>query len=179
MRWFVSPRVEKYYLRVPKGFKQKFTQCCAQKDLKAASFQNYQIRGRRATLRDVARKFKVKSYVLEDLNSMRAHNVLKKGKGVVLPFRLGQSKRDRMYADLYEKPRKSVVRRRKYRSRIKLAQRRGELIRKPTAYYTVKKGDTLWDVSRKTGTSLDTLIRSNLSVVKNRMIRAGDKLVIK
>ncbi|MFZ8934769.1 MAG: transglycosylase SLT domain-containing protein [Bacteriovoracaceae bacterium] len=179
MRWFVSPKVEKYYLRVPKGFKQKFTQCCVQKDLKAAAFQSYHIRGRRATLRDVARKFKLKSYVLEDLNGMGAHNVLKKGKGVVLPFRLGQSKRDRMYADLYEKPRKSVVRRRKYRSRIKLAQRRGELIRKPTAYYTVKKGDTLWDVSRKTGTSLDTLIRSNLSVVKNRMIRAGDKLVIK
>ncbi len=179
MRWFVSPKVDKYYLRVPKGMKQKYTECCLNKDLKATQFQSYVVKGRRSRLRDVAKKFKIKSYVLEDLNSTSSHSRLKRGQAVVLPFRIGQSHRAKMYADLYEKPRRSVVRKRKYRSRIRLAQKRGRLIRQPSAYYTVQKGDTLWDVSRKTGTNLDTLIRSNLSLVKNRMIRAGDKLVIK
>ena len=84
-----------------------------------------------------------------------------------------------MYADLYDKPRKSVLRRRKYRKRIRLAKRRGKKISSPTTYYTVKKGDSLWSVSRKTGVSLDTLIVSNLNIIKRRQIRKGDRLAIR
>ena len=45
--------------------------------------------------------------------------------------------------------------------------------------YTVKKGDSLWAVSRKTGVAMNTIIRSNHGLLKRRMIRSGDKLVIR
>ena len=110
---------------------------------------------------------------------MSANTRLKRGTEVLLPFRIGQSKKARMYADLYERPRKSIRRKRKYRSRIRLAKRRGKKISNPREYYTVRKGDTLWTVARKKQVSLDTLILSNLRIVQNRMIRAGDRLVIR
>ena len=86
---------------------------------------------------------------------------------------------DEIYADLYEKPRRSVLRRRKYRRLIKTAKRKGRRITSPSIYYTVKKGDSLWSVSRKSGTSLYTIIASNMRIVKRRQIRAGDRLVVK
>ncbi len=46
-------------------------------------------------------------------------------------------------------------------------------------FYMVKKGDTLWDVARKTGVSLNTIIASNYSLIKRRSIRAGDRLVVR
>jgi membrane-bound lytic murein transglycosylase D len=84
-----------------------------------------------------------------------------------------------MYADLYERPRKVVRVRRAWKKRIRKALRRGRKIASPSSFYTVRKGDSLWTVSRKTGTSLDTLIVSNYHILKNRRIRAGDKLVVK
>ena len=84
-----------------------------------------------------------------------------------------------MYADLYEKPRRSVVRKRKYRKQIALAKRKGKVISNPTSWYTVKRGDTLWEVARKNKISLYTLIRTNLNIIGKRMIRAGDKLAVR
>ena len=84
-----------------------------------------------------------------------------------------------MYADLYERPRRSVLRRRRYGRRIRLAIRRGQKIVNPKEYYTVKKGDSLWTVARKYRLSLDTLIVSNLKIVRKRRIRAGDRLIVR
>ena len=80
---------------------------------------------------------------------MKNWNRLRKNQRVLLPFRIGQNKRAPMYADLYEKPRKSVVRKRKYRKQIALAKRKGKIISNPTSWYTVKRGDTLWEVAKK------------------------------
>jgi membrane-bound lytic murein transglycosylase D len=181
LRWFTPPNGEKYTLRIPLGMKAKWAACCQYANYYAADFQTYKVRSSRSKLKDVARKFKIKDVkVLTWLNDgLTKNSRLKRKQVVTLPFRQGQSKRAPMYADLYEKPRKSVVRKRKYRSRIRMAKRRGKKITNPSRYYVVKKGDSLWTVSRKTGTSLDTLIVSNLSLIKKRMIRAGDKLVVK
>ncbi len=181
LRWFTPPNVEKYTLRIPVGMKSKWAACCQYANYYASDFQTYKVRSSKSRLRDVAKKFKIKdAKVLTWLNEgLRKNSRLKKKQVIVLPFRDGQSKRAPMYADLYEKPRKSIVRRRKYRSRIRLAKKRGTKISSPRRYYVVQKGDSLWKVSRKTGTSLDTLIVSNLRLIKRRMIRAGDKLVVK
>ena len=96
-----------------------------------------------------------------------------------LPFRDDHTKKHQLYADLYERPRKSVRRRRAYQKRIRLARRRGKNITNPKEFYIVRKGDSLWNVARKTGVSMDTLIRSNLRLVKRRMVRPGDRLVIR
>lgn len=181
LRWFTPPNAEKYTLRVPVGMASKWASCCQYANYYAADFQKYKVRSNRSRLSDVARKFKIKDVkVLTWLNEgLTKNSKLKRRQEVVLPFRDGQSKRAPMYADLYEKPRKSVVRKRKYRSRIRMAKRNGKKITNPKRYYVVKKGDSLWTVSKKTGTSLDTLIVSNMSLIKKRMIRAGDRLVVK
>lgn len=180
MRWFTPPGEESYKLRVPVGFKKVAMECCSNMgELKATAFQTYQVRGRRSNIQDVARKFRIKNkYVLESLNNLTSYQRLDQGAEVLLPFRLGQNKRENMYADLYERPRRTVVRARRYKQRVKRALASGKKISTPSKYYTVQRGDSLWSVSRKTGVSLDTLIASNAHIVGHRMIRAGDKLVI-
>lgn len=179
LRWFIPAHIESYALRLPVGTKEAF----AKLDInfyKAEFFDTYEVRGKRATLADVGNKFKVKNYVLKDLNPQLAvHAYLKQGALVRLPFRVGQDRKEPMYADLYEKPRKEVIRKRDYSYRIKLAKKRGRKISNPTEYYMVQKGDTLWSVARKAGVSLDTLIVSNIDVIQHRMIREGDKLVVR
>lgn len=179
MRWFTPPNVETYKLRIPAGMTAAWTECCKEQEFKAVAFMEYRMRSSRSDLRDVARKFKIKDIkVLERINGFGGKKRLERNQVVYLPFKQGQNLRDNMYADLYEKPRKSVVRRRKYNSRIKTALRRGKRISNPSRYYTVRKGDSLWSVSRSVGVSMDTIIASNYSLLKGRMIRAGDKLAI-
>lgn len=180
LRWFTPPSENNYKLRVPVGYKKVAMECCAQMDeLKATAFQKYRVRGRKSNVQDVARKFLIKNkYVLESLNNTSSYQVLSQDSVVLLPFREGQSRTENMYADLYEKPRKTVVRARKYKQRIRRALASGKKISAPSKYYTVQRGDSLWSVSRKTGVSLDTIIASNAHIVGHRMIRAGDRLVI-
>ena len=96
-----------------------------------------------------------------------------KGESVKLPFRLGEtvSPSNNLYADLYEKPRREVLRRnhrnRRYASR-----------KKDVRYYTVKKGESLFTVAQKHGISVKRLIASNTYVKKARKVNAGDKLII-
>lgn len=181
LRWFSPPDIAEYKLRVPVGYREQWANCCdGEEDYPyAVSFKDYRIRGKNNRLSDVARKFKIKDKkVLEWLNDKPAHARLKRGEMITLPFRKGQSNKAPMYADLYEKPRKSVIRRRVYRKQIRRALARGSKIVAPKRFYTVKRGDSLWSVAQKTGTSLDTLIVSNYHIIKHRMIRAGDRLAV-
>lgn len=181
LRWFTPPQGN-YSLRIPVGTKTVFQKCCEgnAKELLAVDFKEYVVKGRRSTLVDVARKFKIKdSFVLSWLNDLQKNSKLDRGQVVLLPFRKGQSNKENMYADLYEKPRRVVRLRRSWSKRISRALKRGRKIASPSQYYHVKKGDSLWTVSRKTGTSLDTLIVSNYHILKNRRIRAGDRLAVK
>ncbi len=180
LRWFTPPNQEKYRLRVPVGIKKTWREMASSQAFKAENFKTYLVRSSRSRLNDVARKFKIKSRsVLAWLNEMPANQKLKRGQEVLLPFREGQSIKAPMYADLYEKPRRRVVRYRRYRRLIRQALRRGSKILNPTQYYVVQKGDSLWTVARKTGTNLNTLIKSNYSLIRRRMIRAGDKLAVR
>ena len=179
LRWFTPPWTDSYELRVPTGKKEVYEKCCASKDLTALAFQKYKIRGKRANLRDIARKFKIKRpEVLQWLNKAKLRTVFSRGQTVLLPFRQGQSRRDNMYADLYERPRRSVLRRKEYKKQVRKGLLKGKKITTPSEYYVVKKGDSLWSVAKKTGQSMDTIIASNMNIIKHRMIRRGDKLVV-
>lgn len=182
LRWFTSPYNKEYPLRLPVGKSEIYNKLCLNNvAMNADSYQHYTVRGRRSKLKDVARKFKIKDLkVLVHLNSHISKNrYIKRGTPVLLPFKIGQSKKENMYADLYEKPRKSIRRLRSYRKRIRVAKSKGRAIRRPSRYYTVKRGDSLWTVARKNGISLDNLIASNLKIIKRRRIRAGDRLAVK
>ncbi|MCF8057727.1 MAG: transglycosylase SLT domain-containing protein [Bacteriovoracaceae bacterium] len=181
LRWFTPP-VGNYQLRLPVGKKREFASCCSgsPERLVASDFMTYTVKGRRSNLKDVARKFKIKdNKVLSWLNNVTEQKSLDRGERILLPFKEGQDIKDNMYADLYERPRKTVRLRRAWSTRIKRALSRGRKIASPSEYYKVRKGDSLWTVSRRTGTSLDTLIVSNYHILKNRRIRAGDTLAVK
>lgn len=179
LRWFSSPDIENYTLRIPVGSKEVWDQCCQNMDFKATDFQVYQVRSSNSSLDDVAKKFKIKSKeVLSTLNSLKWNQPLAKNQVVLLPFRKDQNLKAPMYSDLYERPRRSVIRRRSYGRRISQAKKRGRPIANPRTY-VVQKGDSLWSVSRKTGTQLDNLIVSNIAILAQRQIRVGDQLSVK
>ncbi len=181
-RWFTPPG-DSYRLRVPRGtFARKWNRLPAAEKtaLVATEFQQYRVRGNTATLAEVARVNDLKEpSVLAEINNIPVGRTLKSGEVILLPFRSGQSRRDSMYADLYEKPRRVVQERNQFRSRIEQAKRRAKPISNPSEFYTVKKGDSLWTVAQKTGVALDTLIVSNLDLIQRRMIRAGDRLAVR
>lgn len=180
LRWQTPPLGESYTLRVPVGKKDIWEHTThAQVVLAADDYKMYQLRGY-ATLKDVGRKFKVPANILSDLNGISKNKRLLPKTAVKLPFRNDHKHRkNHLYADLYEKPRKSILRRRAYQKWVKRGYRRGKAINNPSQFYTVKKGDTLWDIARKTGVSINTIIRSNYKLVKRRMILPGDRLAIK
>jgi membrane-bound lytic murein transglycosylase D len=177
-RWQTPDQEEAYSLRIPAGMTVVWNQCCAKDTFKATDYQLYVMRGH-GKLKHVARKVKVKAKVLAEMNNISLRQKLKPKTIIKLPFRSGQTRKEPMYADLYEKPRRSVRRKRKYRRRLRMALRRGKKVRNPSEFYIVKKGDTLWHVARRKGVSLDTIIKSNYRLVKRRMILPGDKLAIR
>ncbi|MBL7663618.1 MAG: transglycosylase SLT domain-containing protein [Bacteriovoracaceae bacterium] len=179
IRWQTPSDMDKYPLRLPKGLASDFKSCCQPAQFVANDYQMHVVT-KSMTLKDVSRKFKVPEKILQELNpTLSSTKSLYAKTAVVLPFRNGHSKRENMYADIYELPPRKTRERQAYRRRIANAVSKGELISNPTQHYVVQKGDTLWDVSKKTGVSLDTLIRSNLPLVKSRQIVPGDKLGIR
>lgn len=179
LRWQTPPNMEKYVLRVPVGKKDAWEKLVDKSVVKATDYKVYQLRGY-ASLYHVGRKFKVPTKVLAEINDMDPKKRLFPKTAVYLPFRDDhRAKKHKLYADLYEKPRKSILRRRAYNRWIKRGVRSGANIENPKQFYIVKKGDSLWSIARKTGVNINTIIRSNYTLVKKRMILPGDKLAIK
>ena len=178
LRWYTPPD-RSYNLRIPVGATKLYEDCCKFRDFMALAYQKYEVKRKNSSFKKIARQFKIRPKFLARLNDMSWTAPLRRGDIIILPFREGQSKRDKMYADLYERPRKRVVRRRVYRRLVRRGRQKGKKITNPSEFYVVRKGDTLWTVSRKTGVSLNTLIASNYRIIKRRMIRAGDKLIVR
>jgi membrane-bound lytic murein transglycosylase D len=178
LRWYIPHNIEKYRLKVPVGAEVVYEQCRENKDFTASAFQKYRPHSA-TTIAQVAKKFRIQTSVLEDLNSCPASMRIAKNQEVVLPFREGQNIKEAMYADLYERPRRHVLGQKTYKGQIKLAKASGQRIANPQEYYTVQKGDTLWTVAKKTGTPLNVLINSNIGIIEGRMIRQGDKIAVR
>jgi membrane-bound lytic murein transglycosylase D len=84
-----------------------------------------------------------------------------------------------MYADIFEKSPKKTGKRRNYSRIVSSNMKGGKLIKNPSIYYTVKKGDSLWKVAQRTGVPMSTIIRTNAHIIKRRGILPGDKLAIR
>lgn len=179
LRWQTPPHGEDYVLRVPVGKRSIWEQKAEDFTVVATDYKTYNLQGY-ASLYNVGRKFKVPLDVLSELNKIPGKKRLYPKTTILLPFRADHNqKEERLYADLYEKPRKSVLRRRTYQRWIKRGQMAGKKINNPSEFYTVQKGDTLWHIAKKTGVSINTIIRSNYKLVKRRMILPGDRLAIR
>ncbi len=176
LRWFTPPNADSYRLRIPPNTAEKFAQCCSKLDLIAKDYQQY-VMTKSMSLAEISKKFKIrKAYVLGSLNNVSEHATFAKGESIKLPFRVGEmvSPSNNLYADLYEKPRKEVLRK---SNRHRIA--RSAFRKKDVRYYTVKKGESLFTVAQKHGISVKRLIASNNEIRKSRKVNAGDKLVIK
>jgi membrane-bound lytic murein transglycosylase D len=180
LRWFTPPNIAEYRLRLPPNSAEKFADCCANGGLLAVDFQQYVVPKRGMSLEQVSKKFKIrKNYVLAGLNNISEKTKFNEGDIIKLPFRLGETvaPTNNLYADLFEKPRKEVLRKnsRAYKAR-RYASRK-----KPFRYYTVKKGESLFTVAQKHGISVKRLIASNAEVInrKSKKVNAGVKLVIR
>ncbi len=179
LTWITPPDGRLYMLRIPVGYKKVFDDCCNSEEYIAKNFEFHTVGKKGQNLKYVAQKYKIRPEVLFDLNDLDKTRPLKEGTEICLPFRKGDDPKDQLYSSVYPSlPRKSALRRARSKERIMKALSSGRKIINPTKYYTVKKGDTLWAVARKTGTNLDTLIASNINLVQGRPIRAGDRLAI-
>ena len=179
LRWFTPPNAANYKLRIPPNAAEKFALCCSKMDLAATDFQEYIITKKNMTLAEISKKFKIrKAYVLSGLNNVSENTRFQKGDSIKLPFRIGEfvSPSNNLYADLYEKPRREVLRKNNRNRRLLARSAAGK---KPVRYYTVKKGESLFTVAQKHGISVKRLIASNNEIKKSRRVAAGDKLVIK
>ena len=128
MRWFTPPNIADYKLRIPPNTAEKFAQCCSKIDFVATDFQEYVVTKKSMSVADISKKFKIKkNYVIASLNNVGENAVFSKDTKVKLPFRVGEfvSPSNNLYADLFEKPRKEVLRKssrlyyRRYASRKK------------------------------------------------------------
>lgn len=181
LRWFTPPNIQDYKLRIPPNTAEKYAQCCAKSNLYAVDFQEFVVPKKSMSVAQISKKFKIKAkYVLASLNNVSENKTFSKGEVVKLPFRINEevSPANNLYADLFEKPRREVLRKnsRAYRAR-RYASRR----KKPSRYYTVKKGETLFTVAQKHGISVKRLIASNGAKIdkKSKKVNAGVKLVIR
>lgn len=176
LRWHTDPFQETYRLRVPVGMKQHYAKCCQMKDFMARRFKIYRTK-KRVRLEDVARKFGIKTGILVALNkNYSSKKRMSPGSEVLLPFHEEHEGKESFYSDLKRRRRYRNRRgRRRYLSYIRQAKKKGAL--GGSKVYTVRKGDTLWGVSRKIGVPVSKLIRHNLALLGGgRMIRAGDRL---
>lgn len=179
VRWQIPPYLETYPLRVPVGAKEAWDSYQEKDSVVASSYKTY-IPNSKSTLQHVSRKFKVPMDVLESLNPDIDENNISPRTVVYLPFREDHSLTSSMYADIYEKGKsRRGGKGRSYDRMIASSINRGKVIKNPSVYYTVKKGDTLWKVAQRTGVPMSTIIRTNSHITRKRMILPGDKLAIR
>jgi membrane-bound lytic murein transglycosylase D len=178
VRWQIPPYMESYALRVPVGAKDAWDEYKEKDSVVADSYKTYVTNGR-SSLSQVSRKFRVPTKVLETLNPEITSKSIAPRTVVYLPFREDHSIRASMYADIYEKSRKKTSRSRRYQRVIASYSKKGKVIKNPTVYYTVKKGDSLWRVAQRTGVPMGTIIKTNRHIIKKRQILPGDRLAIR
>jgi membrane-bound lytic murein transglycosylase D len=179
VRWQIPHYVDAYPLRVPVGAKEAWDEYENKDSVIADNFKTY-VTPKWSSLSQLSQKFKVPVDVLASLNpDITSSRSISPKTPVNLPFREDHSLTASMYADLYEKSSRTVKKTGRYRRIVASGINRGKLIKNPSVFYTVKKGDTLWKVARVTGVPMSTIIRTNRHIVKRRMILPGDRLAIR
>ena len=177
-RWQTPPYMETYPLRVPVGAKDAWENYKEKDSVVSDSYKTH-VPANRTSMAHISKKFKVPVDVLTALNPDLNENDLAPKSIVYLPFREDHSLRSSMYADIYEKSTKQTRRAQRHSRSVASYGRGGKLIKRPSVYYTVRKGDTLWRVAQKTGVPMSTIIRTNRHLISRRQITPGDKLAIR
>ncbi len=177
-RWQIPPYLENYALKVPVGAKEAWDEYKDKDSVVADSYKTYVTNGQ-SSLQNISKKFKVPTEVLVELNPDMNLNKLSPRSVVYLPFREDHSLQASMYSDIYEKSSKKIKKSRRHDRMMASHGKKGKLIKNPSVFYTVKRGDTLWRVAQRTGVPMSTIIRTNRHIIKRRTILPGDRLAIR
>jgi len=153
LRKYTPPDSKKYRLKIPVGKKNKFLAAYASMPSpRETSWVRHRIR-RGETVSTIAARYGVSQYAIFDANNLSRRSTIYAGKEIIVPVPLdseyrGGSKR-RVQSD--------------YRAR--------------NSIYAVRSGDTMWDIARAFGTTVDALRRANY-IERGSRIYVGQKLKI-
>ncbi|MBP9674793.1 MAG: transglycosylase SLT domain-containing protein [Bacteriovoracaceae bacterium] len=180
LRWNTPPEIEAYHLRLPVGAKDVLENCCKVEDFSAHNtFTQITVPKKGSTLFNIAKRYRIHPQALVSINQNKGPTEkLSAGTLVYLPIRKDHSASNTFYAEHYRSPKKWKGKSYRYIKNISYKKRRQTSSK--AQYYRVRKGDTLWDVSRKTGVPMERIIRSNVAKLdKGRGLKAGSKLIIR
>ena len=151
LRKYTPPNMKKYSLKVPVGKVAKFQQVYA--DLpspKETSWVRHKIRTGE-TVSTIASRYGVSQYAILEANSLRRRSTIYAGKELIVPVPLDRATKSSSKKNRQYSASKSV--------------------------YKVRPGDTLWDIARAFGTTIDGLRRLNY-IGRGSRIYVGQKLKI-
>lgn len=157
-RWFTPPDESGWELRVPPGKKED-----CEKGLKKVprknwiEFKTYRIE-KGDTLWQIAYRFDISPWEIERLNNLRARN-LRPGETILIPVR------------------PDVQPKKIYHGKGRKLYRREFAYSKNATFYTVKPGDTLWDISARFGVSVKDIKKWNM-IPKKNLIKPEDTIII-
>jgi membrane-bound lytic murein transglycosylase D len=152
LRKTTPPDIKQYVLRVPPGQRDEF--CSSYPNLKTTkepTFAEHKVR-KGETVSLIARKFGVSQFAIVEANNLRRPYLLSIGQRLVIP---GASGEQESYADASGKSKPKTS----------------------GGQYTVRSGDTLWDLARAFGTTSSELRRMN-GLSRNASLHVGQKLKV-
>lgn len=152
LRKYTPPNVKKYELKIPVGLKDKFF--AAYDGLpspKETSWVKHKIR-RGETISLIASKYGVSQYAILEANNLSRRSTIYAGKNIIVPVPLDRG------SDYW----------RSGKNRDYTAN---------NSIYVVRSGDTMWDIARAFGTTVNGLRRINY-IERGSRIYVGQKLKI-
>jgi membrane-bound lytic murein transglycosylase D len=157
LRWYTPPNMPEYMIRIPKGkakiFAENFELIPTKDRLK---FHTHRV-AEGETLWDISRRYRTSMRQIKYLNNLRSSRLIRAGSTLVIPLREGTKIRD------IKRP-----------TRTKTASVK---IPAGAKTYTVRKGDTLWDISMRFGIGVNELLKLN-NLRRSRPIHPGQMLLI-
>lgn len=151
LRKYTPPNTKSYLLKIPKGTKEKFM--AAYEGLpspKETSWVRHDIR-KGETISTIASRYGVSQYAILEANNLSQRSMIYAGKQLIVPVPM-----DRGYSG-------SGKSSKEYSSK--------------NSIYSVRSGDTMWDIAKAFGTTVDALRGINY-IEKGSRIYVGQKLKI-
>jgi len=159
LRVYTPPGTKNYTLKVPSGMKQSFAAIYDQlQSPKDATFAHHKVK-KRETIASIASKYGVSQYAILEANNLAKGTKVKAGRELIIP----------VPADYAQSQPKANT-----KKKTKSAPGTGDTT---GGVYTVREGDTMWDISRALGITVDELRRVNNMERKSRL-HIGQKLRI-